>query len=112
MDKATGESTDPRAVATPTGYFDGSPVAHINIWVEGDTKIGLSTHIKENGIQRVVEADETHGGTYVASTIAFGSGGVTIFIHREDLVRLVVASSEHLDALDRADTTDRKVASK
>jgi hypothetical protein len=42
--------------------------------------------------------------------IRLGTGGVNLFAHREELVRLLVALSDHLDVLDKADTVDRKVA--
>jgi hypothetical protein len=78
--------------------------------LEAGTLISIDTHVTEKGAQRIAEPDEVTAGNYHCSVIRLGTGGVNLFAHREELVRLLVALSDHLDVLDKADTVDRKVA--
>lgn len=96
---------------TPTGLMEGNPTASLFIHVDGDTHISMDVHVDEDGITRMAKPDEVTAGNYRTSAIGLGSG-ITVFAHREDLVRLLVVLSEHLDVLDRADTADRKVAAR
>jgi hypothetical protein len=105
-DKATE-----RPATVGTGFMDGNPVASLSVYVESDTIIEMATQVMDpDGNLAGGRDGEINAGNYHCSVIRLGTGGVTIFIHREDLVRLLVPISEHLDMLDRADTTDRRVA--
>lgn len=88
----------------------GNPVANIGVFVESDTAIEILAQVVQERVLLSVPVEEITAGTYRGSYIRFGTGGVCIFAGREDLVRLMVALSEHLDALDRSDAADRKIA--
>jgi hypothetical protein len=96
----------------PTGYLGGNPVASVDVWIGPETVIAMHTQSRREGVLVSTDEHEVTPGSYVGSVIKLGRGGVSIFAHREDLVRLVVVLSEHLDALDRADEVDRKVDAK
>jgi hypothetical protein len=112
VDKAQPSAPKTIVEAGPTGFLPGNPMASVDVFIESDTTIRTQKHVMGNGTLYVVDADEVSSGSYVRSVIKFGTGGVSIFIHRADLVRLMVAVSGHLDALDRADAVDRQVAAK
>jgi hypothetical protein len=104
-------TTVEQSATVPTGWMDDNPRAYISIFVEPNMPVSIGTHIVENGTQRVAEPDEVSAGNYHCSVLKFGSaGGVEIFTHREELVRLLVVLSDHLNTLDNADDVDRKVA--
>ena len=73
--------------------------------VVADVRLTPDTAIDVHTIRNI---DESYRRSVVQIGRPWGNG-VILLAQREDLVRLLVKLSEHLDGLDRDDAADRKV---